>query len=1225
MPHQLRRVIAINTVAGKTGEPSSLIAEMDVRGRAMAVGINGVGKTTFLRTIPLFYGATPREILKGTHRGSLIAYTLPTPASAIVYEYERASEEDLRCAVMYCKPGEDEAVFYILKGGYNEAFFVDEDTNFVDAPTFKARAEAAGVWVSEQLPPSRYRSVILRERSQGRTSEKNRDLYLEHSLGPKELRNLGPIAAAISTEKINFDDLRRIVVDLVTQDAQDTTKDGILTQKPIREDIKKWLETRDHVAAILAMEPEAKRLKEKADLLQKRHVQLCSLHSSARKALDKCNDRNKDAAIAIKNLEEAATNQENAINEKLKTLKDEIKTINDEHEALILKISTIENQKSFFAGQGVEALAELTERKSSIEAKLNEAEIRLNQLTSTVTDAQDRAKAQIKSIEASLGAQKEGFVLRRTAAHQAHTATLGEIQESERKERSAILATPLATELQNTLLQLQREKGGIEAELKSPQATEKTSQELAHAEQHALGLEATVLDREKAEGAKKTAKENAEKEAAQASADLDKINSTIEQAHERLAALKAELNPEDGSLLAFLRSHDQSLWRNAARAISPSLLPRTDLDPDLIGDSTDDDRISIGQVSLSVLPVDTPSWVNEEDLKKAIQAQETALAELRRKLEDSRHQAKAKASAAEVAKRAYDGAAAQTETAKAALEQARANRDNLAGLAATEREKAKVAAEDALEQTNARIEETKQAIEDAQEQRAGRLNEIDQDYEGRRQAVGEKLRMSLTSIDSEEQEAQTSFNESKQNITENLARELEGKGINPQDILDLESKVADGKGDLERISAGQGLLKSWRDFKKNDLPGLEGANRTLQETKRLVDAKKLQKSTLEGLIEELRESTRIRHDELSSEKRSVEQGAADLTRLLDGGLKVFTDRVPSNDDDISPEIICSQSQDALNRLSKESAEVGALCRTIRNEMVRHEDQIADWVRKRELEDLPDIQAELPHEYDRKKAGIICRWFEPGESDELVMALNKQRTNLFMAAGGFADVLHSFDRKVEDFESKLKAALKNIPSFHSIGELDVTIKSSISSLDYLKLLEKIKDRHRSLSGTIITAMSGDRTLPSYEDVALMREYRNKLHPDGGFSVNFRDQISLECRLRENNKVHTVKNSQEFSAISSTGLTALITSLFLMGFVQMIRGKDNQPAITWITDEIARLDSRNVASFLKALGEANINVLSATPNADPSLARHFERRYTFEEDGSIATPSIKGTKS
>ena len=83
MPHQLRQVIAINIVAAKSGLPSNVVSKLDVRGKVLAVGVNGVGKTTFLRTIPLFYGALPREILKGSHRGSMISYTLPTTSSAL--------------------------------------------------------------------------------------------------------------------------------------------------------------------------------------------------------------------------------------------------------------------------------------------------------------------------------------------------------------------------------------------------------------------------------------------------------------------------------------------------------------------------------------------------------------------------------------------------------------------------------------------------------------------------------------------------------------------------------------------------------------------------------------------------------------------------------------------------------------------------------------------------------------------------------------------------------------------------------------------------------------------------------------------------------------------------------------------------------------------------------------------------------------------------------------
>ena len=51
MPHQLRRIIAINIRNASDGNPSGRISELDPRGGVLAVGDNGVGKTTFLRLI----------------------------------------------------------------------------------------------------------------------------------------------------------------------------------------------------------------------------------------------------------------------------------------------------------------------------------------------------------------------------------------------------------------------------------------------------------------------------------------------------------------------------------------------------------------------------------------------------------------------------------------------------------------------------------------------------------------------------------------------------------------------------------------------------------------------------------------------------------------------------------------------------------------------------------------------------------------------------------------------------------------------------------------------------------------------------------------------------------------------------------------------------------------------------------------------------------------------
>jgi hypothetical protein len=37
----------------------------------------------------------------------MVAYTLPDPSSAVAFEYERESHDDLRTVVMHCRPNED--------------------------------------------------------------------------------------------------------------------------------------------------------------------------------------------------------------------------------------------------------------------------------------------------------------------------------------------------------------------------------------------------------------------------------------------------------------------------------------------------------------------------------------------------------------------------------------------------------------------------------------------------------------------------------------------------------------------------------------------------------------------------------------------------------------------------------------------------------------------------------------------------------------------------------------------------------------------------------------------------------------------------------------------------------------------------------------------------------------------------------------------------------------
>ena len=138
-------------------------------------------------------------------------------------------------------------VMGVVKGGYEERFFVDSTGELVPREAFKTHVEAMGLKVTERLDLANYRGVILKSVVRTRESLNYRRLAEEHSLAPGPLLGLDLIAASMGPEAISFKSLQAIVVDRISQEVTNPGETRRELKKNVR-DVDKWLDSQKHLS-----------------------------------------------------------------------------------------------------------------------------------------------------------------------------------------------------------------------------------------------------------------------------------------------------------------------------------------------------------------------------------------------------------------------------------------------------------------------------------------------------------------------------------------------------------------------------------------------------------------------------------------------------------------------------------------------------------------------------------------------------------------------------------------------------------------------------------------------------------------------------------------------------------------------------------------------------------------------------------------------------------------
>lgn len=1221
MPHQLRRIIAINIRNPSDSNPSGRISELDPRGGVLAVGDNGVGKTTFLRLIPLFYGATPSQVLKGSGKSSMIRHTLPDPSSAVAYEYERESDANLRTVVMYAKDGEDIPDFRIVSAGFDETFFYNENNMFVTRTEFAPRLHARNINVSPVLQLNEYRSVILNERMSSKNAKQMALLARDHSLGPRPLRNLNQIAAAMANEKISFRDLQNIVLERVAEDqATESKRQNVRELKQRREDVTTWLDSRTHMAYILKRKPDADRMKKRIGRIKGVHMELCSLHVAVKAALAQAATDQERLTIDRKAKAEAFDQALGALGDEIREAGEKKTEAYNEWQSLNAVFQGGIRRQNHFDRIDAKTLEENESREAALQQQARAKEQEHERLTSESGSLQTEYEKRCLEIQQSAQGQQREIAERKATAQSAGVdkrlalgndkeAALQALEEPPRLAEIAVARTGLATR-----------EGEIAQKIRNPAATEET---LAAREEADAILDQRRQDRDTA---KDTASDR-EKDEAQARSELEAAIRAVEglEASQKallahIEALTAQVTPEPGSLLAFIRESSDPLWPHASKLIAEGVIHRTDLSPVMVdlpaAQKGEDGAVVVGNATVNTQELPLPEWFSMDSVHRQLETAKAQLADINESVDQAEDQAEKARLKLKQAGTDHGKATANFGLAKSAFDAAVTEKGRLDSLVRTERGAAEAQARQDLVDLKAALTALSSEEHGIREAVKKNRQAIHAEYKLKAETLEAEMTSAINKLDAEAKGVEATLKTDLNNARQDYERKLAGMGLDTVRINAVEEELRGLRAQLDAIANNRHEVAAWKKFCTDELPHFETTRRRVGD----LHTAFLKASEHLGNLETSRNALTKQAEEvladLDERIATATTDAQRLQELRDQKLKDFLDFVPSSAYIGRPMLELDQEVTRkLRTLVDEDAALRSEVLSLRNEFEKKEGGPNDWLNLKRKE-LPDRQTRLEHEYRCLEAEQLCDWFERTECGSFIEQLTHQMNGFFENASVFVSRLDTFDRLVATFNTELGRALATAEHFERFKNLSVRVTSSVGQQAFLSVLRKMRDKSPTISLTGRAYSRVGMELPSDEDAALVREYREILRADGGVQVDLNEQVRLEFSLYENGKRSVISNEEEFRAVSSNGNSALITAMFLMGFVQMIRGS-SPVRLVWVTDELGRFDAKNVGAFLKTLALNNIDVISASPSVDPALARHFPRLSLFENTGAIFT--------
>lgn len=1233
MPHRLRRVFAINIRNASTNAASRQIAMLDLRAHTMAIGENGVGKSSFMRLIPLFYGATPERILRGTQKHNLISYTLPGPSSAVAFEYEREEEDDLRLAVMFAKPGVERPEFMIIDGGYKESYFVDANGHFVDRDVFKDRLEALGIEVSPRFELHEYRSVILYEHRHTKEARSLRPWAARHSLGPASLYGLDLIAVAMTSEKLLFRDFQSLVLERLNDSGYEGARNSNARQmRKDRKDVDSWLANARHAQEVLGETARKKTIEEQVGKVGQIALDLGSLRAACELSVNR-------RAQELDALDVELGAIKSALIELEATSKDggerHARTVADakqQHAGAKLALEEISGKESHFASIGILSLVAEHDLQDEYAHDRQTTITEHRSLTESVNDAEQARQSMLATVEKDLQARTGQIQGQREATIKDSEVQIASVEQ----ERDAAFQNfdsadedPVLAQLEFEIETHRHDIGVQDALSKSAEPPPEALANLQQAEAALASAHAAVNECSQLAEQNRRLVDVGEIRRKHSLDALDQAEEQLGEAESLHRSLQAQLNPPGGSVLAALRAEPAEQWANVAKVLDPMQLLRVDLAPrfhesaDANGAASgnaDVDGVSVGRLHVNVAPIELPQWATQDGARQRLAESQQQVERLR--AENSAANATAKTvqtelDAARKALQRYDHELVQARSSQSeasdALSRAKKHIDvETQRVRAGHREAARKLRSILGELTSQKNTLTRSELQRRNalvEQFGERIGQL----RSRREGTLERLRQEAAAAEHAAQAQRKRANEAH-------AAALKGRGVDPERVATLQERITRLDAKLLAIAQNAHHVQAWRAFElelKPLKPQREGHERTSRER---VERAVQDQTRFVRDIEEKANALQRSENSKTGTRRTTEQELHDLRRLASQQLSLFRVQGPPYAGDDGYPTLSETTKMRLDALGTATQKLESATRDLCSKMRERTSEISVWLDRSQADHKARVEQHgdvyLQHEQAVNWGLAVIEWFEPLTHRQYHIALRQEMDGLFAAAESFVNHINNFEARVAELNGQFQRSLELATGFKRFDNLRIRISSTASSSPELKSLRDMRDVNLSRTSSHRTTLASNPQLPTSEEMAMVRVFRNHLPDTGALTVNLDEHVRLEFELMEMGKPIKIDNDRSMQGLSSTGLTVLITMMFLLSFLGIVRGPRSPVGMTWVLDEVGRVSPANMLQYLDVLAQQNVTAVCAAPSIDPALGALFGSSHLFEEDGSIA---------